>query len=163
MRKFLTFLMLLVLVAPQALRADEYIVGDGTLDSRDNPFQNYYSNGYTELIYPASEIGQAGMINSLAFYCTTPGASQYVHELRIYIGETDKSAYSGNRDWTPEADLTMVYQHTALTIGATDGWQTFEFDTPYLYEGLKNLVVVIAKKGQSYASGLRWQYTNVPN
>ena len=163
MRKFLTFLMLMVLVAPQALRADEYIVGDGTLDSRDNPFQNYYSNGYTELIYPASEIGQAGMINSLAFYCTTPGASQYVHELRIYIGETDKSAYSGNRDWTPEADLTMVYQHTALTIGATDGWQTFEFDTPYLYEGLKNLVVVIAKKGQSYASGLRWQYTNVPN
>ncbi len=163
MRKFLTFLMLLVLVAPQALRADEYIVGDGTLDSRDNPFQNYYSNGYTELIYPASEIGQAGMINSLAFYCTTPGASQYVHELRIYIGETDKSAYSSNTDWTPEADLTMVYQHTALTIGATDGWQTFEFDTPYLYEGLKNLVVVIAKKGQSYASGLRWQYTNVPN
>lgn len=122
MRKFLTFLMLLVLVAPQALRADEYIVGDGTLDSRDNPFQNYYSNGYTELIYPANEIGQAGMINSLAFYCTTPGASQYVHELRIYIGETDKSAYSSNTDWTPEADLTMVYQLQPLPlVQLTDG------------------------------------------
>ena len=162
MRKFLTFLLLMVLVTPQALRADEVIIGDGTSTSYTFPFNNYYGNSYNESIYQASEIGTAGFINSVAYHCGNPKASQYVHEMRIYMGEVDRTVHNGTGDWVAAEDLTLVYTGTNFNIGGSSGWQTFELDEPYLYEGEKNLVIVIGKKGSGWSMD-GWNYTVVPN
>ena len=66
MKRFLTFLMLMVLLVPNALRADELIIGDGTKSTNNAPFANYYSNSWVEAIYPASEIGESGLITSIS-------------------------------------------------------------------------------------------------
>ena len=162
MKKFLTFLMLLALMMPNALRADELVLGDGTSGTNNAPFNNYYSNSWNEAIYSASEIGQSGLITSVSYYCMSPGSSLSTSMLEIYIGETKRSSISGTTDWTPATDLELVYHHEGIVIGGVDGWQTFELDTPYLYEGNDNLVIVVAKKSSWYC-GAYWRYTNVPN
>ena len=162
MKRFLTFLMLLVLLAPQALRADELIIGDGTNSTNNAPFANYYSNSWVEAIYSASEIGGAGLITSISYYNVSQGYSLYTTDLRFYLAETSRNTMSGKTDWTPLAELEMVYEHSGVTLGGDAGWQKFELDTPYLYEGKDNLVVVAAKKAPSYSS-MQWQYTPTPN
>ena len=162
MRKFLTFLMLLVLMAPYALRADEIIIGNGTKTGNAAPFNNYYEHSWTEMIYPASEIGQSGFINSIAFKNTTPGQTLNVNDLRIYIGETTRTEISNTRDWTPENDLTCVFDG-ARTIGGNAGWEEYVFNTPFLYEGEQNIVIVVGKSSSGYNSALKYEYTSVEN
>ena len=151
MKKFLTFLMLMVLLVPNALRADELIIGEGTNSTNNAPFANYYSNSWVEAIYPASEIGESGLITSISYYNVSQGSSLNTSDLRIYMAETTKNTMSSTSDWTPMADLELVYSHSGIVLGGDAGWQTFELDTPYLYEGKDNLVVVVAKKASWYS------------
>ena len=162
MKKFLTFLMLMVLLVPNALRADELIIGEGTNSTNNAPFANYYSNSWVEAIYPASEIGESGLITSISYYNVSQGSTLSTYDLRIYMAETTKNTMSSTSDWTPMADLELVYEHNDVVLGGDAGWQKFELDTPYLYEGKDNLVVVVAKKTYGY-SGMAWQYTPTPN
>ncbi len=162
MKRFLTFLMLLVLLAPQALRADELIIGEGTNTTYNAPFMNYYSNSWVEIIYPAEEIGGAGLITSISFHNASPGWTYQTTELKFYLGETSRDVMSGTADWTPLADLELVYKHENVAVGGEGGWHEFELDTPYLYEGKDNLVVVVAKKANSYST-MKWTFTHTPN
>ena len=162
MKKFLTFLMLMVLLVPNALRADELTIGTGTNSTNNAPFANYYSNSWVEAIYPASEIGESGLITSISYYNVSQGYSLYTTDLRFYLAETSKNTHASTSDWTPLADLELVYEHSGVTLGGDAGWQKFVLDVPYMYEGKENLVVVIAKKANGYSS-MQWQYTPTPN
>ena len=136
----------MVLLVPNALRADELIIGEGTNATNNAPFANYYSNSWVEAIYPASEIGESGLITSISYYNVSQGSTLSTYDLRIYMTETTKNTMSSTSDWTPMADLELVYEHNDVVLGGDAGWQKFELDTPYLYEGNDNLVVVVAKK-----------------
>ena len=54
MRKFLTILLLLVFLAPYAMRADEVIIGTGTEEDYSVPFDTGYTYSWNETIYPGS-------------------------------------------------------------------------------------------------------------
>ena len=81
MRKFLASLMLLVLFAPFALRADEIVVGNGTETNTAAPFRTTSAYSWVEMLYPSSEIGQACTITSLSYQCTNHAQTGPTYDL----------------------------------------------------------------------------------
>ena len=143
MRKFLLSLMLMVLVSPLALRADEVIVGtaDGT-STLVVPFRNNKTATYTQSVYPKEEVGGAMTITAVAFSCNTPNQTT-TSNVKIYIGETDLTYFSNSADWlTDEQGRTLVYEG-AVTLGGEE-WENFTFTAPYEYSGEKNLVIAVS-------------------
>ena len=160
MRKFLASLMLLVLFAPFALRADEILVGNGTSDTNAAPFRTTSPYSWVEMLYKSTDIGQACTITSLAYNCVTT----YLYgnddlgglnaDIKIYLAEVTKSELSQN-NFTPEEDLTLVYEGTNIALG-DDEWETFNFSNPFVYSGNNNLVVVVSKSATTNAQNIRW-------
>ena len=148
MRKFLLSIMLMVVLFPLTMKAQEIVVGEATGTSNFGPFVNSYPYSWIEMIYKADEIGQAYNIGSIAFNYAS-GPTLETDEINIYLAETTKSVFEDKSQWTPESELVLVYSGTGVVIG-DDAWETFEFDTPFPYSGEKNLAVVVSKK----ASGL---------
>ena len=161
MRKFLTTLLLLVFFAPLAMQADEIIIGTGTEEDASVPFNTGYSYSWNETIYPGSEIGGACTINAVSFHGNAAGILT-LREVDIYMGITQRDVMSSLLDWTPAADLTLVYSGENVVIGDTS-WETFTLDVPFYYSGNGNLVVVVAKKLDGYNGQLKWYYTRSEN
>ena len=155
MRKFLLSLMLMVFIAPLALRADEVIVGtaDGT-STLVVPFRNNQTASYTQSIYPQEEVGGAMTITAVAFSCNTPNQTT-TSNVKIYIGETDKTTHANSSDWiTDEEGRTLVYEG-AVTLGGEE-WENFVFTAPYEYSGTKNLVIAVSASGTTANMMLKW-------
>ena len=160
MKKLLLILVMMVM-APSIMKADELIVGTATDNKNAVPFLNSYPNSWMEMIYTAEEIGQACTIGSIAFQYVA-GPTLETNDLRIYLAETDKSAFGSKSDWTPKEELTLVYSGTNVVLG-DDAWETFKFDTPFEYSGEKNLAVVVAKTAGYIQLQLTWACYNSPN
>lgn len=154
MKKSLLLLMLMVVLFPLTMKAQEIIVGTATTDKNLAPFLNSYQNSWLEMVYTAEEIGQACTIGSIAFQYVG-GPTLPTNDLRIYLAETDKERFMAKTDWTPEEELKLVYSGTNVQIGG-DEWETFELDTPFEYSGEKNLAVVVAKTANYFELTLTW-------
>ena len=156
MRKFLLSLMLMALISPLALRADEVIVGtaDGTTPTLVVPFRNNMTASYTQSVYPKEEVGGAMTITAVAFSCNTPNLTT-PSNVKIYIGETDLAYFSSSADWlTDEQGRTLVYEG-AVTLGGEE-WENFVFTAPYEYSGEKNLVIAVSASGTTASMTLKW-------
>ena len=160
MKKLLLILVMMVM-APSIMKADEIVVGTGTDNKNVAPFVNSYPNSWLEMVYTAEEIGQACTIGSIAFQYEL-GPTLEANDLRIYLAETDKSSFENKSDWTPESELTLVYSGTNVVLG-DDAWETFKFDTPFEYSGEKNLAVVVAKTAGYIQLQLTWACYNSAN
>ena len=158
-------ILLMVLVAPFLMKAQdssEVTIGTGTSTSYTPGFYPYYKNTWFEAIYSADEIGQPGLITSLSLNYSTSYAYT-CSDIRIYMGHRSTSTHANNTDWTPLADLTLVYEGANMTIGAQSGWNQYELTNPFLYDGTDNLVVVFAKKAPNWSSSLTVYYTSMAN
>ncbi len=135
-------------------------IGTGTASSYNAPYNNYYGYSWNEMIYHASEVGTAGVINSIAFHVNS--ASSYsCSTIKIYLGHTPKDQHTSTTDWSPMSDLTLVYSRDNISIGASTGWEERVLDVPFNYNGVDNLVVVVAHGSSSYTSSLNYNYTSM--
>ena len=157
MKKLILILVMMVMI-PSIMKADEIIVGTGTDNKNAVPFLNSYPNSWMEMIYTAEEIGQACTIGSIAFQYVA-GPTLETNDLRIYLAETDRAEFASKSDWTPESELTLVYSGNNVVIGDEE-WETFKFDTPFEYSGEKNLAVVVAKTAGYIQLTLTWACYN---
>jgi len=112
--------------------APEVQIGSGTT-STSFPFHTWYDDTRTQSILLASEIGQAGEIHKLQLFCSTvPG--QNLSHFYIRMQHTTMTSFSSsnyvNSGWT------IVLSATGETV--TAGWNEFEFDTPFEYNGVDN-------------------------
>lgn len=155
----------IVVEVPCASQGGNYdlTLGNGTSTSYNAPYNNFYGNSWNEMIYTASEIGTAGTIKSIAFNVSS--ASAYTcDQIKIYMGHTTKNEHASTSDWTPLSDLTLVYLANNITIGASTGWETRVLNTPFNYNGVDNLVVVVTHAaGSDYTSSLNYYYTSHTN
>lgn len=132
-------------------------IGEGTSTNNYIPYGQFWNNGWVEMIYPASNFASAGYINSIAWNVQTVASRSYT-SLKIYMGTKSASTHANTNDWLSEEDLTLVYESNGGTVGSTVGWETYELETPFYYNGEDNLVVVTARKG-SWGSAY-YQYTS---
>jgi hypothetical protein len=113
------------------------------------PMYASYHDARTQVIYLASEIGNAGNIISLSLEVTkAPG--QILENWTIRMKHTDLSEYRDN-NCSLEADgWTVVYQNNE-SIEDT-GWRNFEFQTPFAFNGTDNLLVDFSFNNSSSSS-----------
>ena len=168
MKKVLFFILLLITglcMTNLSAQNVDVTIGTGTSTSYYAPFNNFYMDSWNEVIYPASEYttagGQAGTITAISWNVGS-SSSFSVSSVKIYLGTTTRTTHSSSSDWQALNDLTLVYsRNTTMTIGATSGWETYQLDNPFFYDGTDNLVVVVAKTAGSYTSSLNYSYTSV--
>ncbi len=113
------------------------IIGDGGSASSDYlPSYSYYNYSLTQQIYTPDEIGPAGIITSMAFY--NEGAKK-TRTYDFYLNHTGRSDFTGNSDWEPVSPSDKVFSGTVNMTGGL--WTVIEFDTPFVYDGISNLVL----------------------
>ena len=108
---------------------------------------NYYNYSLSEQIYTPAELGGAGIITSIAFY--NAGAAK-TRTLDFYMKSTTKSSFSGNTDWIAVTAGDKVFSGS-VTMVAND-WTTITFSTPFVYDGISNVVLVTDDNTGTYTS-----------
>lgn len=136
------------------------IIGNGTIDSYSAPMNNYYKYSTNETIYLKSELPGACNITKIA-YDVAITTKVLCDQFDIYMANVDISSFSNSTSWIN--GLTKVYASTNFSIGEHLGWEEIKLQTPFLYNGLGNLAIVVCKHCQSYSNILKYNSTSASN
>ena len=134
---------------------------EGTNSSNLLPFNNGSKYSWAEMLFNANQVGEAGTITALTFTCATPDISLTVDHLKIFMANTTNAAHTANNNWVPQSDLVLVYEGENVQLGGA-ATQTITLNTPFHYDGTRNLVVVVSKTADDY-SAQRWSFTSKYN
>lgn len=139
-------------------------VGSGSYNGSYAPIATFYKNSWVQFIYPGSEIGQAGSIKSISFYCSAIESSKELNgEISIYMAHTTISEHSSASDWIPAEDLMLVYHTDAFEKPTATGWMNFDLSTAFMYNGADNIVIVVSAKLPNYSTSLKFDYWRSTN
>lgn len=106
----------------------------------------------TEL-YTETAAAEAREISSLAFEVTEPGSNEAITEFYITIAQTTDTSIAQNMDAFPMPASNAVQVKYISSLKITErGWFEIEFDTPYLWDGVSNLIVEICKTNATVPS-----------
>ncbi len=132
---FLATLMSLMVSNVKSQTTDTLLIGDTTnmvMGGTHLPSQSN-SSSYTQELVLASELNGPAMITGLDLYCAN---ANWGRQCTIYLANTYVSRLDS---FVPYG--AMFQQVVVDTLGRADGWNHFEFDTPFYYTGFGNLVV----------------------
>lgn len=130
-----------------------------------NPNKIY---GREQYLYTAQNLidagHTAGPISSIAFYLDTilgAGTMTFNH-YKVFIGSTTQASFTGNSNWQT---LDEKFSTTSLTLtNANKGWVTFDFDTPFIWDGTSNIVVGVTRSlDAAITAGAQTRYTTGPS
>ncbi len=140
---------------PAPAPAADIPIGTGTTTSTV-PFTTINTAARTQVIYLAGEIGAAYLFDAISLNVTTFPAVR-LNNLAIRMKHTDKTSFPVGA-WE-SADWTTVYQGNPQ-ISAT-GWTRFNFNAPFYYDGVNNLMVDISFDNSEASTGANGvcQYT----
>ena len=138
---------------------DAIIISDGG-EAMDQylPSYSYYKYTLSQQIYTAEELGDAGVITSLAFY---NGGEEKVRNYDFYLKATEKSSFSGDTDWVVVSASDKVFSGS-VTMLAND-WTIITFDTPFSYDGTSNVVLVTDDNTGNWVSAMSCRVFDAPN
>ncbi len=126
------------------------------------PVYTSYGNTFCQSIYTAAELGamgvRAGAITGITY--TWSSAGSYTKDIIIFLGQTNNSTFSS---FSPLAGcMTQVYSGTRTPSDV--GTVEYTFNTPFMWDGVSNLVLssfVNQPSGEShYSSGFTAYSTN---
>ena len=113
------------------------------------PLDTFYHDARTQVIYLASELGGPRRITSLALnVAALPG--QTMNAWTIRMKPTALASYPATGAQWEGTGWTTVYQANE-TVTQT-GWVTFQFATPFDYDGTNNLIVDFSFNNSSFTS-----------
>ena len=121
------------------LGMDELSVGSGTSTSTYIPVYAAYQNSFSQQIYTATDMNNTAMeISALAF--EYGGTAPMSNDVRIYLGHTFYNNMTEANGWIPMSGSQVVFTGT---VTWEEGWNYIVLDTPFQYDGLQNLVVMV--------------------
>ena len=129
-------------------------IGDGTTTNVYLPSYSLYNKGYSQQIYTASELGGPNTFKSISFHMANLSQQR---NFSIYLMHTNVSTAS---DWLPATNAQLVYTGPQTLVA--NSWNTFNFSTPFVYNGTDNLVVIVIDENSSYTSGNSWYVHTAP-
>jgi len=124
------------------LAGGELAIGNGTTTSSYFPTYSCYNYSYTQQIFLAGELNGPTAITSVAFDATSIVSSS--RHISIYLMHTS----AASSDWLTPTNAQLVYNGTANLVV---GWNTFNFTTPFQYNGSDNLAMIIIDSTGSYS------------
>ena len=113
----------------------------------ESPFHAENSIQKSQILYMASELSAAGVtpgnIAGIAFNILKGSGTSFQYQgVTISMGSTTQgSLYDGATEFPLSgAGFTTVYSGNHIT---TDGWNSFNFSTPFVWDGTSNVVVQV--------------------
>jgi len=142
-------------------------VGSGTTltsaTSQPTAFCNRRSSYRMQMVYTASELIASGLmagnITSMAFNISTLGDAATNSGFVVKMGTTSLSALTAFESTTAYTTVfpSQTYTHTA------SGVQTIPFSTPYLWDGISNIIIDIVHNGANSINNSQTYYTATTN
>ena len=142
-------------------------VGSGTTltsaTSQPTAFCNRRSSYRMQMVYTASELIASGLIagniTSMAFNISTLGDAATNSGFIVKMGATSLSALTTFESTTGYTTVfpSQTYTHTA------SGVQTIPFSTPYLWDGISNIIIDMVHNGANSANNSQTYYTATTN
>ena len=121
------------------------VIGSGDATNSYLPSYTYYKQALTQQIYTAAELGTAGYIESIDFYCTEYATTR---NMDIYMVNTDQPSFLIVSDWITVTAGDMVFSgEVDYTNGA---WTTITLDAGFNYDGNHNVAIIIDDNTGSY-------------
>ena len=117
-------------------------IGEGTSTTAYFPTYSCYNYSYTQQIFLSSEMNGAASIHSIAVDVNSIQSS--TRQISIYMMHTT----AASSDWLTATNAQMVFSGT---VNLTLGWNTFNFTTPFEYNGTSNLALIIIDATGSYS------------
>ena len=162
MKRILLLALSLVLITTANLKSQnvnpntEIIIGEGTSSGGNIPTNTYYRYSYTQQIYTASEMGGASMIDKIYFQYTYSNSD--TRNVDIYLGNTTKEVFASQTDYVPVSEMLLVYSGS-VTFNNSSVWFEIVLDSPFVYDGISNIVVAFDDNTGSYQySGDKFKY-----
>ncbi|MDD3536457.1 MAG: choice-of-anchor D domain-containing protein, partial [Candidatus Cloacimonetes bacterium] len=147
----------LVELSAEGLPPGLAIIGNGDAN-QSLPINPYYGYNYSQSIYLQSEINIPDKrIEKLYYYWNGAGVGTNSNEWLVYMGHTERNAFSSSSDWVPLIELTPVFNGT-LDILAEAGWIEITLDVPFAYNNMQNLVIAVDENKPGYDGSGRYFY-----
>ncbi|MBR4646756.1 MAG: fibronectin type III domain-containing protein [Bacteroidales bacterium] len=134
------------------LAGGEISIGEGTGTSSYVPSYSTYNFSYSQQIYMASEFNGPTDITSISMNLVSLSQQR---NYKIYLAHTTATDLGSAWASTTGAQLVFSSPQTLVT-----GWNTFDFTTPFSYNGTDNLLVIFIDSTGSWVSGNSWQVHN---
>ena len=144
----------LMLACFSVARAEVVTVGSGTDTNTGLPFPTNWNYCFSQQIYSSTEIGRTGTITSIAFYAAESTTPTHYRNIRVYMTLTDKTSFSSSTDWETVSESDKVFSGNVSFSMET--WTTITLDTPFQYDGTKNLCITVNDVTGSYLNFTYW-------
>lgn len=96
-----------------------------------------------QLYYPANfpnAAGHSSLITKIRFYYVS-GNSAVNDDWTVYLGTTSQNVFtSSSTSWIPTSQMTQAFSGT-VTFPAANNWLEITLATPFVWDGVSNLVV----------------------
>ena len=119
-------------------------IGEGTSTTSYFPTYSCYNYSYTQQIFLANEMNGPANINSISVDATTIQSAASSRQISIYMMHTT----AASSDWLTATNAQLLFSGT---VNLTVGWNTFNFTTPFQYDGTSNLALIIIDATGSYS------------
>ncbi|WP_291134822.1 T9SS type A sorting domain-containing protein [Flavobacterium sp. UBA7663] len=124
-------------------------------------FCNRWPNYWSQTIYTAAELTAAGLsagnITSMAYNIASLGDAATNANFTVRIGTTAGNNFANNT-FLATTGYTTVYGPSTYTHTAS-GWQTITFATPYMWDGVSNIVVNVTHDGADNINNSQTYFT----
>ncbi|MBX2931404.1 MAG: gliding motility-associated C-terminal domain-containing protein [Chitinophagaceae bacterium] len=163
-KRFLLIVSVVVATSASLQAQIDINIGTGTATNTGTgypaPLQDWYEGSRMQFLYTAAELQAAGMtsagfISKIKFNVTSLNTfSGTIEEMQIKIGNTTATSLTNTWETT-----TPVYG--PVDYAATMGVNEFVFTTPFLWDGVNNIVIEVCNGAAANGSGTF--YTNNPS
>ncbi len=118
-----------------------YNIGNGSETSNRIPIDFFYKSSMSEVIYYPDELPPMGTLYSIVYYYNFP-ETLTDRPINIWVGETDNDGLDSG--WISAPNLQQVFSGN-LTFSQDENFIYIPFDTPYVYSGEHNLVILVER------------------
>jgi len=146
-----------IALSAEGLPEGTVIIGDGTANLY-LPIYPYYGYSYSQSIFLQSELNTANQrIEKIWYYWNGLAEADVSNNWTIYMGHTDKTAFTSASDWIPLANLTQVFIGE-VPLPAEAGWIEITLDIPFAYNNTDNLVIAVDENETGYDTNIEFFY-----
>jgi hypothetical protein len=125
--------------------------------SQPTAFCNRFKHYWVQMVYTAAELTAAGVqpgnITALRFTTGAQGSANNVTDFKVRLGNTTNNVLTG----FTSSGLTQVF--SVATYPTVVGVNTIIFDTPYVWDGVSNIIVDMRQTGVDSINNSTTQYT----
>lgn len=132
-------------IGPAASAGGEVQIGEGTSVTGTYPFNNFWLNNRSQMLYQGSDIGASGSITSIQFQLQRASTGSYrdLDNFTVKLKETTDTHWNNQSDYVDMTGALTVFEQNPYQMPDATGWFTIELQTPFTFDHNNNLIIEI--------------------